>query len=51
MVDRSMRGIYPVLAMPFNADGNIVIEDLQKEVDWIARHGLPGVAIDRKSVV
>ncbi len=45
MVDRSMRGIYPVLAMPFNADGNIVIEDLQKEVDWIARHGLPGVAI------
>ena len=45
MVDRSMRGIFPVLAMPFDPDGNIVIEDLQREVDWIAGHGLPGVAI------
>ena len=45
MVDRSMRGIFPVLAMPFDPDGNIVIEDLQREVDWIAGHGLSGVAI------
>lgn len=45
MVDRSMRGIFPVLAMPFDGEGNIVIEDLQREVDWIAGHGLPGVAI------
>ena len=26
MVDRSMRGIFPVLAMPFDADGNIAID-------------------------
>ena len=45
MVDRSMRGIFPVLAMPFDAEGNIVVEDLQREVDWIAGHGILGVAI------
>ncbi|MDP6824391.1 MAG: dihydrodipicolinate synthase family protein [Dehalococcoidia bacterium] len=45
MVDRSMRGIFPILAMPFDKDGNIVIEDLQREVDWIAGHGIPGVGI------
>jgi 4-hydroxy-tetrahydrodipicolinate synthase len=45
MIDRSMRGIFPVLAMPFDANGNIVLEDLQREVDWIAGHGLPGVAV------
>ena len=45
MVDRSMRGIFPILAMPFDPDGNVVVEDLQREVDWIAGHGLPGVGI------
>jgi len=45
MVDRSMRGIFPILAMPFDADGNVVVEDLQREVDWIAGHGIPGVGI------
>ena len=45
MVDRSMRGIFPILAMPFDAEGNVVVEDLQREVDWIAGHGLPGVGI------
>lgn len=45
MVDRSMRGIFPILAMPFDADGNVVVEDLEREVDWIAGHGIPGVGI------
>ncbi len=51
MVDRNMRGIFPILAVPFDPQGNIVIEDLQHEVDWIAGHGLPGVGIALASEV
>ncbi|MBT4074815.1 MAG: dihydrodipicolinate synthase family protein [Chloroflexi bacterium] len=51
MVDRNMRGIFPILAVPFDPQGNIVIEDLQHEVDWIAGHGIPGVGIALASEV
>ena len=51
MVNGDMRGIFPILAIPFDPQGNIVIEDLQHEVDWIAGHGLPGVGIALASEV
>ena len=43
MPDRSMRGIYPILSMPFDKDGNIVFEDLRNEVEWAIGHGVHGL--------
>ncbi|NQW16186.1 MAG: dihydrodipicolinate synthase family protein [Chloroflexi bacterium] len=45
MPDRSMQGVYPILSMPFDAQGRIVFEDLRNEVDWAIGHGVPGLGI------
>ena len=45
MPDRSMRGIYPILSMPFDKDGNIVFEDLRNEVEWAIGHGVHGLGV------
>ncbi len=45
MPDRTMRGVFPILAMPFSPDGAILVEDLEREVEWIVECGLPGVGI------
>ena len=45
MVDRSMRGLFPILAMPFDAHDDIDVEDLQREVDFAIDAGVDGLGI------
>ena len=43
MVDRGMRGVYPILAMPFDEQSRIDVEDLQREVEFAIDAGVKGV--------
>jgi 4-hydroxy-tetrahydrodipicolinate synthase len=51
MPDRTMKGVYPILSMPFDAKGRIVMDDLEKQVDWMAECGVHGVGIAMASEV
>ena len=51
MADLTMNGVFPILATPFGADGAIVYEDLEKQVDWIIDQGVHGVGIAMASEV
>ena len=45
MVDRSLAGVFPILQMPFDAEGQILFEDLRSEVEYAIRGGVHGVGI------
>ncbi len=45
MVDRTMNGIFPILATPFDDKGQIDFEDLEREVEWMIGVGVNGVGI------
>jgi 4-hydroxy-tetrahydrodipicolinate synthase len=45
MVDRTMRGVYPILAMPFDEKGRIDVEDLRREVEFAIEAGVHGLGI------
>ena len=45
MVDRTMSGIIPILATPFDENGRIDFEDLEREVEWMVDVGVSGVGI------
>lgn len=45
MPDRSFSGVFPILQMPFDADGRIIYEDLRAEVEYAIRGGVHGVGI------
>ncbi len=46
MVERSMKGLFPVMSMPFDAQGRIDVEDLQREVEYtIEVAGVDGLAV------
>jgi len=45
MPDRSMKGVYPILSAPINAKGQLVVEDLENQVEWIIGKGVHGVGI------
>ncbi|MBM3957370.1 MAG: dihydrodipicolinate synthase family protein [Gemmatimonadetes bacterium] len=51
MVDRTMSGVYPILQIPFDADGRIDEEDLRREVDWAIGAGVGGLCIAMASEV
>ncbi len=51
MVDRTMRGVYPILAMPFDDDSRIDVEDLQREVEYLVDAGVHGVGVAMASEV
>ena len=51
MIDRSMKGLFPILAMPFDAKGQLEIEDLQREVEFAIGAGAHGVGIAMASEV
>lgn len=51
MVDRTMRGVYPILAMPFDEQSRIDVEDLQREVDFAIDAGVHGVGIAMASEI
>ena len=45
MADRSFSGVFPILQMPFDEDGQILFEDLCAEVEYAVRGGVHGVGI------
>ena len=45
MVDRSMKGLYPILAMPFDSRDRIDVEDLQREVEFSIEAGVDGLGL------
>lgn len=51
MPDLTMQGIYPILSTPFNSKGQIVYEDLQRQVNWVIDQGVHGVGIAMASEV
>ena len=51
MVDRGMRGVYPILAMPFDEQARIDVEDLQREVEFAIDAGVHGLGIAMASEI
>lgn len=45
MPDRTMKGVYPILSLPFDEKGRVVTDDLRKQVDWMVECGVHGVGI------
>ncbi len=45
MADRSFTGVFPVLQMPFDGEGQVLYEDLRAEVEYAVRGGVHGVCI------
>jgi dihydrodipicolinate synthase/N-acetylneuraminate lyase len=45
MPDRSMKGVYPILAAPINKKGQLVMDDLENQVDWLISKGVHGLGI------
>ena len=45
MPDRSMKGVYPILSAPINSKGQLVIEDLENQVEWMIEKGVHGIGI------
>ncbi len=51
MVDRTMRGVYPILSMPFDDEARIDVEDLQREVEYFIDAGVHGFGVAMASEV
>ena len=45
MPDRSMKGVYPILSAPVNAKGQLVVDDLENQVEWMIGKGVHGLGI------
>jgi dihydrodipicolinate synthase/N-acetylneuraminate lyase len=45
MPDRTMKGVYPILSAPINEKGQLVFEDLEKQVEWCIEKGVHGLGI------
>ena len=45
MPDRSMQGVYPILSAPINEKGQLGVEDLENQVEWVIGKGVHGVGI------
>jgi len=46
-----MKGVYPILAMPFDEQSRIDVEDLQREVDFAIDAGVHDVGITMASEI
>ena len=51
MVDRSMKGVFPILSTPTNRKGQTVLDDLKKQVEWMIESGVDGVGIAMASEI
>jgi dihydrodipicolinate synthase/N-acetylneuraminate lyase len=51
MADRTLRGIYPILSMPFDRAGRIAYEDLAAQVEWSIGHGVHGLGVAMASEI
>lgn len=40
-----MKGVFPILSAPINEKGQLVVEDLERQVEWIIGKGVHGVGI------
>jgi 4-hydroxy-tetrahydrodipicolinate synthase len=45
MVDRTMKGVYPILSLPVDSKGRIDHEDMEKQVEWFIDCGVHGMGI------
>lgn len=45
MVDRTMKGVYPILSLPVDSKGRIDHEDMAKQVEWFVDCGVHGMGI------
>jgi len=45
MPDRSMKGVIPILSAPINSKGQLVMEDLENQVEWMIGKGVHGIGI------
>lgn len=45
MPDRSMKGVYPILSAPINEKGQLVMDDLENQVEWLIGKGVHGLGI------
>ena len=45
MPNRSMKGVYPILSAPINSKGQLVIDDLENQVEWMIEKGVHGIGI------
>ena len=45
MADRSFSGVFPILQMPFDEEGQVIFDDLRAEVEYAVRGGVHGVGI------
>ena len=45
MVDRSMKGVYPILSLPVDSKGRVDHEDMAKQVEWFVRCGVHGMGV------
>ena len=51
MTDTSFRGLFPILAMPFDEKGNVDEEDLRKEVEFCISTGADGLGLAMASEI
>lgn len=51
MADRTFSGVFPILQMPFDEQGQIIYEDLRAEVEYAIRAGAHGVGIANGSEI
>jgi len=40
-----MKGVYPILSAPINEKGQLVVEDLENQVEWMIGKGVHGIGI------
>ena len=45
MPDRSINGVYPILSAPINEKGQLVMDDLENQVEWMIGKGVHGLGI------
>ena len=45
MPDRAKQGVYPLLSTPFDENGRVVTEDLERQTEWLIECGVHGVGI------
>ncbi len=45
MPDRTMKGVYPILSLPCDAQGRIDYEDLAQQTEWFNKCGVHGIGI------
>ena len=51
MIDKSFRGLFPILAMPFDNKGNIDEQSLRKEVEFCISTGADGLGLAMASEI